>query len=93
MYVNYFIVFFVKLFNTKIVNFVGTLIINILEYNDQSPEFLPHGNITIDEERPIGTFVMALLAKDQDDAIAEYSLPYNPNKYFSIGFQTGIEYL
>ncbi|XP_071128543.1 cadherin-87A-like isoform X4 [Mytilus edulis] len=68
----------------------GTLIINILEYNDQAPEFLPHTNITIDEERPIGTFVMALLAKDQDDAIAEYSLPYNPNNYFAIGFQTGV---
>lgn len=60
-----------------------------MEYNDQAPEFLPHTNITIDEERPIGTFVMALLAKDQDDAIAEYSLPYNPNNYFAIGFQTG----
>ncbi|XP_052071538.1 protocadherin Fat 4-like isoform X2 [Mytilus californianus] len=68
----------------------GTLIINILEYNDQAPEFLPHGNITIDEERPIGTFVMALLARDQDDAIAEYSLPYNPSNFFAIGFQTGV---
>jgi hypothetical protein len=65
------------------------VIINILEYNDQAPEFLPHTNITIDEERPIGTFVMALLAKDQDDAIAEYSLPYNPQNLFAIGFQTG----
>lgn len=68
----------------------GTVIINILEYNDQPPEFLPHGNITIDEERPIGTFVMALLARDKNDAIAEYSLPYNPQNYFAIGFQTGV---
>ncbi|XP_062622203.1 cadherin-87A-like [Saccostrea cucullata] len=68
----------------------GQLIINILEYNDQRPEFLPYRNVTIDEEQPIGTFVMALLATDQDDPIAEYQIIDNPNGFFAIGYQTGV---
>lgn len=67
----------------------GKLIINILEYNDQHPVFLPYSNVTIDEEQPIGTFVMALLATDQDDPIAEYQIIQNPNGFFAIGYQTG----
>ena len=67
----------------------GKLIINILEYNDQHPVFLPFSNVTIDEEQPIGTFVMALLATDQDDPIAEYQIIQNPNGFFAIGYQTG----
>lgn len=67
----------------------GNLIINILEYNDQHPQFLPYNNVTIDEEQPIGTFVMALLATDQDDPIAEYQIIQNPNDFFAIGYQTG----
>nr|XP_022319460.1 cadherin-23-like isoform X1 [Crassostrea virginica] len=68
----------------------GKLIINILEYNDQHPVFLPFSNVTIDEEQPIGTFVMALLATDQDDPIAEYQIIQNPNGFFAIGYQTGV---
>lgn len=67
----------------------GNLIINILEYNDQHPQFLPYNNVTIDEEQPIGTFVMALLATDQDDPIAEYQIIQNPDNFFAIGYQTG----
>lgn len=67
----------------------GKLIINILEYNDQRPEFLPYTNVTIDEEQPIGTFVMALLATDQDDPISEYQITQNPHGFFAIGYQTG----
>ncbi|XP_056018521.1 cadherin-87A-like [Ostrea edulis] len=68
----------------------GKLIINILEYNDQRPEFLPYTNVTIDEEQPIGTFVMALLATDQDDPISEYQITQNPHGFFAIGYQTGV---
>nr|XP_034314660.1 cadherin-87A isoform X2 [Crassostrea gigas] len=68
----------------------GNLIINILEYNDQHPQFLPYNNVTIDEEQPIGTFVMALLATDQDDPIAEYQIIQNPDNFFAIGYQTGV---
>lgn len=67
----------------------GTLIITVLEYNDQPPYFLPFTNQTIDEEQPFGTFVMVLQARDQDDAIAEYQIIDNPNQFFSINFETG----
>ncbi|XP_033755014.1 LOW QUALITY PROTEIN: cadherin-23-like [Pecten maximus] len=67
----------------------GTLIITVLEYNDQAPYFLPFTNQTIDEEQPFGTFVMVLQARDQDDAIAEYQIIDNPNQFFDINFQTG----
>ncbi|XP_060081087.1 cadherin-87A-like [Ylistrum balloti] len=67
----------------------GTLIITVLEYNDQPPYFLPFTNQTIDEEQPFGTFVMVLQARDQDDAIAEYQIIDNPNQFFAINFETG----
>ncbi|XP_021356989.1 cadherin-23-like isoform X1 [Mizuhopecten yessoensis] len=67
----------------------GTLIITILEYNDQPPYFLPFINQSIAEEQPFGTFVMVLQARDQDDAIAEYQIIEDPNQFFAINFETG----
>lgn len=68
----------------------GTLIINILEYNDQSPYFLPYNNITIDEEQPLGSFITAMQARDEDDAIAGYEMLVNPHNFFGIAYITGI---
>ncbi|XP_067673629.1 cadherin-87A-like [Haliotis asinina] len=69
----------------------GTLIINILEYNDQSPYFqLPFYNITIDEEQPIGAFIMTLIAQDDDDEIEQYEIFDDRGNYFSIAPTTGV---
>ncbi|KAL5017401.1 hypothetical protein ScPMuIL_006990 [Solemya velum] len=68
----------------------GTLIINILEYNDQSPYFLPYNNITIDEEQPLGSYIMAMQARDEDDAIEGYEMVSNPQNFFGIAYKTGI---
>ncbi|XP_071106393.1 cadherin-87A-like [Haliotis cracherodii] len=69
----------------------GTLIINILEYNDQSPYFqLPFYNITIDEEQPIGAFIMTLIARDDDDEIDQYEIFDDRGNYFSIAASTGV---
>ena len=61
----------------------------ILEYNDQRPYFLPYQNLTIAEEQPVGSFVIALLARDEDDPIDEYNLIDNPFNFFAIGYKTG----
>ncbi|KAJ8318933.1 hypothetical protein KUTeg_004024 [Tegillarca granosa] len=68
----------------------GTLIITILEYNDQPPRFLPYKNVTISEDQPAGTFVMALKATDEDDAISEYRMIESPRNFFTIGLYTGV---
>ncbi|ESO87059.1 hypothetical protein LOTGIDRAFT_229249 [Lottia gigantea] len=69
----------------------GTVIITILEVNDEPPEFEKNiYNITIDEELPIGTFIMTLIAKDKDDIISAYRLTSNPQNFFSLAQQTGV---
>ncbi|KAK6187126.1 hypothetical protein SNE40_005218 [Patella caerulea] len=69
----------------------GTIIITVLEYNDSPPYFeRPVYTLTIDEERPIGTFVTTLVAMDDDNTIARYEMISNPNNYFAISQSTGV---
>ena len=68
----------------------GTLIITVLEVNDQSPEWpdAPY-RIEINEEQAIGTFIMTLIARDADDSIASYRLVDNRHNFFAISPSTG----
>ncbi|XP_041362430.1 cadherin-87A-like [Gigantopelta aegis] len=69
----------------------GTLIITVLEVNDQSPQWpdAPY-SITINEEQAIGTFIMTLIARDSDDSIASYQLVNNRYNFFAISPSTGV---
>ncbi|XP_050390915.1 cadherin-87A [Patella vulgata] len=69
----------------------GTVIITVLEYNVNPPYFEQAVYfLTIDEERPIGTFVTTLVAMDDDNTIDRYEMISNPNNYFTISPSTGV---
>ncbi|XP_071106139.1 cadherin-87A-like [Haliotis cracherodii] len=69
----------------------GILIIRIKEYNDQSPAFQrSRYDLSVEEEQPIGTFVVALVAQDADDAIKQYDIVERDQNLFSIISETGV---
>ncbi|PAA91127.1 hypothetical protein BOX15_Mlig010092g4 [Macrostomum lignano] len=69
----------------------ATLIIAILDVNDRAPEFVrpwtlsnPYYNMSIDEEQPIGSFVVVLTATDPDGPLSGYYIVNDPLSAFSI---------
>ncbi|CAG5119658.1 unnamed protein product, partial [Candidula unifasciata] len=67
----------------------GTLLIHVLEFNDQAPgfDFYPAYEITIEEELNINSYVQNLNCRDVDDTIAGYTITQdNPRTplYFSL---------
>ncbi|RWS15955.1 cadherin-87A-like protein [Dinothrombium tinctorium] len=74
----------------------GSLIITIVDYNDHPPVFgrpwtpqRPEMSYSIQEEQPIGTVLVNLLATDIDSKIDHYTIE-PPNEYFDIDRDSGV---
>ncbi|KAK3593636.1 hypothetical protein CHS0354_025527 [Potamilus streckersoni] len=68
----------------------GTLIIYILEFNSIPPVFDNYPpTITIREEQPVGTFIIALIARDLN-GIAGYEMVDQPDGYFTLNYESGV---
>lgn len=76
-------------------NFVGSLIITIIEVNHFAPTFArpwtredPQYSIEMQEEQPTGAIVGAFTATDADNSIAGYTIE-PPSPYVNINNVTG----
>ena len=77
--------------------FLANLIINILNYNQQPPEFdfpwtpnLPFIDLTTQEEEPKDTYITTIVAIDPDGpGIERYQIIDNPGNHFQINSNTG----
>jgi hypothetical protein len=74
----------------------GTLVITITDYNDHPPSFglpwtpeKPEIAVSIQEEQPVGTVLLNLIASDQDSDISHYEIS-PPSQYFAINNETGV---
>ncbi|KAL3876984.1 hypothetical protein ACJMK2_034754 [Sinanodonta woodiana] len=68
----------------------GTLIIYILEFNSIAPVFDAYPlTLTIREEQPVGTFIIALIARDLN-GIAGYEMIDQPGGFFTLNYESGV---
>ncbi|XP_064641440.1 cadherin-87A-like [Lineus longissimus] len=76
----------------------GTLYLRILDINEHDPVFIdteklsfPHYNITLQEELPLNTFVVTMVATDVDSPqISAYKMIDDDNGFFGIQTRTGV---
>ncbi|XP_034946688.1 cadherin-related tumor suppressor [Chelonus insularis] len=71
----------------------ATVMVSILDKNDNPPRFTRLFSVNVTENSEIGTFVIRITSSDQDigiNANVTYSFTENPSKKFSIDSSTGI---
>ena len=68
----------------------GTVIIAIKAYNILPPVFDPYNDTTIPEEQGEGSFVMSLVARDDDGVIRGYEIIEQPHDFFEISYESGM---
>lgn len=74
----------------------GSLIINIIDYNDHPPTFgrpwspeRPELTFSISENQPVGSVLTNLIASDRESKISRYEIS-PPNEYFAIDPGSGV---
>ena len=66
----------------------ATLIIEVTEVNTEGPIFRVT-NGSAEENQPVGSYVMTLVASDATNAIAEYRIVTDPGNNFRVDPRTG----